>query len=155
MEYVALAGPIVGAIIVVIGWWRLNKDATKRDLLNWKRTMLANQVTSVLELCTHITEKLAIVDDLSRLEQANIETEGRSIVRHCNIIDRLANDDSSRLSVRVSKCAMEVSQELWIYQSSLGKGGVIEVNKLLESTLKLDLYANNLADTVFKYIEKP
>lgn len=41
-------GPIVAAMMVMVGWKRTHVDASKRDLENWRRTTLANAVTEMI-----------------------------------------------------------------------------------------------------------
>lgn len=88
MEFVALAGPIIGAIIVVFGWSRLNNDASKRDLENWRRTTLANAVTEMIADAEELLHRPVNNDDPEaitkrRLGVSSLEQK-KSLVLMCD-----------------------------------------------------------------------
>ncbi|WP_415974679.1 hypothetical protein [Rhodococcus sp. 077-4] len=45
-------GPIIAASVVMFGWRRTHKDATNRDLDNWRRNALLGLTTRLLDLST-------------------------------------------------------------------------------------------------------
>lgn len=69
MDLAVLIGPIVGAFIVVLGWYRLHKDASKRDLENWRRTTLATAVTELIATAEEMVQMDVDIDNDDEMKE--------------------------------------------------------------------------------------